>query len=601
MTGCSSGDSRRPSWHATSACAAALSCVLAALPLRPGTAVAQTVRGTTLSITGDPVPGVVLLLADSTGATVRRALGDARGSFVLSAPAAGTYELRTLRLGFRPAHVTLRGLRPGQDTTLRVDLIAVPVMLERVVVQERRSCGRRTDPGAVTALWSAVRSALEAQELTATSRRYRMRITTTERRFAPDGVTLRHESRATREGWSARPFASLPADSLAQVGYVTETKVQVRSGAGVHDVLYRGPDAQVLLSERFAGDHCFDLVGSPDAQQHLVGLTFRPVHPRHASGVVDVHGTLWVDRHTSELRRIDFAYDGLPNGGGDEARGTVEYLRLPTGGWIVRRWEIRMPQWRSTTVQVPDGGLGRVRSVQRLELAEVHTSGGEVGEVVSEGRVVWTTRTAHLAGIVRRPPAGEVGERSARVRLRLLGVDDGAAHAVEIDSLGGFRIDSLEPRTYRLAVMNLDADSLAIAPDTVTLPAVEGEGTAPREVRAPDIRDLVRRLCGREAGDTSARAIVGVVRSADETPVTDATVSASFLAKARVVAGGRLVASIERRSVRTDAQGRFLVCDVPGVRPIQLHARTPRSIGETVTLRIESQRAYAPLGLRVPR
>src|SRR5690242_5627089 len=74
-----------------------------ALTLLPAVTSAQIVRGD-VKVRGDTagVSGVVVLLLDSAGATVGRALTDARGDYRIVAPSAGTYRLRTMRVGFRP-------------------------------------------------------------------------------------------------------------------------------------------------------------------------------------------------------------------------------------------------------------------------------------------------------------------------------------------------------------------------------------------------------------------------------------------------------------------------------------------------------------------
>lgn len=590
----------------------ALSCVTLLLVgtllgfLAPVAVSAQTVRGATRSTTGRPVSGVVVTLSDSAGTVVRRALTDVEGRFVLAAPATGRFTLDTRRIGFRPAHVAL-ALRAGQDTGLVLDLVPVPVTLDRVVVRAERRCGGRTDAAAGVALWEAIRQALEAQELSAATRRYAMRTVVAQRRYAADDARLVEERRDVRDGAGTRAFESLPADSLARVGYVEvmpAPAAQASAGNGASatavEVTYRGPDARVLLSDAFARDHCFEVVASADDAQRQVGLAFRPDdRRRRAEGVIDVRGTLWVDRATSELRRIEFDYEGVPAPRVEGARGRVDYLLLPDGGWIVRDWAIRMPIVREVVTQVPERGLGRMRTERRLVREGIEESAGRVLDVRAAGRVIWTARTARLVGVVQAPSAGERGERPARVRVRFTGDGVVSAHDVALGADGAFRVDSLEPGAHRLAVVNLDADSLAAYADTVTL--VAGGDASPTVVRAPTVHDVVRRLCGREMSDTSMRAIVGVVRDASGALVAGASVRASFLARVKEVSPGRLTANTERRQVRTDAAGRFLVCDVPAVRPVQLVARVAESTGELVMLRVDGQRAYGLIGLEVKK
>lgn len=553
--------------------------------------IAQTVRGTVVSESGAAVSGVVLLLVDSAGATARRTLSDERGAFVLAAPAPGRYGLRTLRIGFRPAELGPFVLRAGRDTAVRITLRAAPVSLARVVVTARRgACGARTDSAtAAAALWNAVRSALEAQEATASAHRYEMRFVSRERRYDADGTTLRDASRAERQGATQRAFASLSADSLALLGYVTPANLVTSAG-----VEFRGPDALVLLSERFAHDHCFDVVASSDPEQRLVGLAFRPARSTAPGTRADVRGTLWIDRLTSELRRIEFAYEGLPAEARRIARGRVEYLRLPTGGWIIRDWEIRMPVLRDASVRRQQSLMGPTELVRRVEVDAVHAAGGAVIDVLAGGRMVWTARTARLAGVVRGVAP------SPALRVTLTHVEGGSPRHAGVDATGRFVIDSIEPDAHRLLISGDPVDSLGLAADTVRVTPRDGATTSV-ELRAATPHAAAARLCGRAARDTSERAIVGRVLAASGAPRTDALVRASYLARARIVADRQLVGEMEKGETRTGDGGRLLLCGLPPDRPIELRVTTRDGASVTTSLRLRPERGYEVVELRVGR
>lgn len=563
---------------------------------------AQAVRGTTIGLGGDPTPGVVVLLVDSTGATVRRALSGDGGVFTIAAPGPGSYALQTLRLGYRPVHVPLPGLAAGRDTVLRVVLEPVPLALARVVVRARRSCGGTGDDARTAELWTAVRTALESQSLTAAEGRYVMRTMMRNAWLDTRGRETSRDAPRFREGPAVQPFTSLPPDSLARVGYVADDRGAVdwrgvaERGSG-DDIVFRGPDAAVLLSDRFARDHCFHVVASPDSAQREVGLAFEPA--RRTGDATDVRGTLWVDRLSSELRRIAFTYDALPAGIGDDLGGTVEYLVLPGGGWILRRWAIRMPTLSRGGVSVPDGRGGRTRTEWRLSRAGTQVASGEVVEVRRAGQVVWTARDHHVAFVVADPPGFEA--RAARVRVGLLDAVGAAPRLLDPDARGRYTVDSLLPSAdVRVLLWNLLADSLAIAPDTVPLvPAGRGDSSV-TTLHARDVRGVALRLCGREARDTLSRAIVGVVRREGGGPMAGVLVQASFLGRVREVSPGRLVARSERRSVRTDAAGRFLVCDVAAEKPVTLFARAGSVQGDPATVRIALWKAYESVGLVMP-
>ncbi|HEX8942140.1 MAG TPA: carboxypeptidase-like regulatory domain-containing protein, partial [Gemmatimonadaceae bacterium] len=77
-----------------------LSATLLALPIAGR---AQSIHGVVVDVGDRPVAGVVVLLMDSASRVTARALSNERGEFRVAGSLAGTYRLRTLRIGFRPA------------------------------------------------------------------------------------------------------------------------------------------------------------------------------------------------------------------------------------------------------------------------------------------------------------------------------------------------------------------------------------------------------------------------------------------------------------------------------------------------------------------
>lgn len=134
---------------------------------------------------------------------------------------------------------------------------------------------------------------------------------------------------------SGSPYRSLAAGSLAQTGYVRPAPENTWE--------YRAPDAEVLMSDSFLDTHCFQVVPAPADEPGMVGLGLEPVPGRE---VPDIEGVLWLDAESGALERLDFRYVNLPFEQGrdwDQIGGRVEFERLETGLWIVRRWYIRMP------------------------------------------------------------------------------------------------------------------------------------------------------------------------------------------------------------------------------------------------------------------
>src|SRR3954464_12859617 len=124
------------------------------LPLLAARAGSQTIRGVVVDRGNVPVPGVVVQLLDSASSIATRALSNDRGEFVVTTSRAGTYRLRTLRIGYRPTTSDALVLRSGEAATQRVTLSNILIALDTVRVNDRSACRAFTDSGAATfAVW----------------------------------------------------------------------------------------------------------------------------------------------------------------------------------------------------------------------------------------------------------------------------------------------------------------------------------------------------------------------------------------------------------------------------------------------------------------
>jgi hypothetical protein len=357
--------------------------LLALLVLSTGMLEAQTVRGQLVdSISRAPVAGAFLTLVDERGVERARAMTNDAGQFVVTAPAAGSYHVRSKLIGFRP-HVSLAlALTSGETTTYNAAIDPIPVALKAVVVAGERVCD--VDSGAsVAALWEEVREALAAVAWTSRESGYWYEILHVQRELTASGKREGPDSSWSEIGYQQVPFKSAPATQLEARGYVVVTE----EGA-----TYYGPDAGVLLSDPFLRTHCFET----KTASGLVGLAFTPVRNRT---LPDIKGTLWVDRDNGQLRYLEFSYTRLPQHIIEpRAGGRIEFLRVPTGAWIVRDWVIRMPIAR--IVRMNDGQDAFPQVIGFRE------AGGSAVEIKSNnGTVVYRAEVAPAPAIAVALPA----------------------------------------------------------------------------------------------------------------------------------------------------------------------------------------------------
>jgi hypothetical protein len=326
-------------------------------------------------VTGVPVGEGFVVLLDERDREVARSLTSTDGRFLLRAPAPGTYRLRSERIGYVAFVSPPIALAQGQTVTHRLVITAVGVELTPVVIAGRSRCRTRPDrEQATSAVWEEVRKALAAAVWMASHPAYRFRAVAYRRVWDAGRVRAALEITDTLDGYWRAPWASRPAAELAEHGYIVAER---------DSTAYYGPDAQVLQNDAFLASHCFKLVRRRSAGQEQVGLSFEPEPGRR---LPDVRGVLWLDARTAELRTLEFSYTDVPEGVEDErVGGTIVFLRLPSGAWIVQRWEIRMPRIGLETFTPPGG-----RPERRVRLLGFRDGGGEVLEIrTADGTVVY--------------------------------------------------------------------------------------------------------------------------------------------------------------------------------------------------------------------
>lgn len=298
-------------------------------------AAAQAVRTTLLGAgSREPVAGAFVVLTDTAGREITRTLTDETGRVMLDV-GPGTYRLLVLRIGLARWRTAAFTLTAADTVTAPIEAPETAVLLSEIAVHAERRCRLQPEEGTGAAtLWEEARKALEATEWTIDHPVYRFRASRYSRTYGPVADRPTTEERRQSAGYSAWPFVSLPAESLAARGFAQPDSQGV--------VTYYGPDLPVLLSESFLGQHCFRVRrAEAPLQDSLIGLGFEPVAT--GRGRVDIAGVLWLDQRSAELRELEFRYTNLGHWADRGATGLVNFERLPNRAWVIRRWSIRMP------------------------------------------------------------------------------------------------------------------------------------------------------------------------------------------------------------------------------------------------------------------
>jgi len=325
--------------------------------------------------------GVIITLFTTEGRIAAVGLTSESGDFALRAPAPGTYSVDAKRIGRMRTSSPAVSLQEGETTNLRLAISPVGASLPDVRVTSLNTCGQRSGEGhSLAELWEDTRAALTATRVTLEQHPFTATAVRYTRQLDPGTLKVRHEERNEQFGLITAPFSSVSSDELRRNGYVI--------GQPDGSTLYHAPDANVLLSDSFLAAHCFRVEKGKGINSSLIGITFQPVYTQD---MPDVTGTLWLDRQTHQLHTMDFRYTQLPHGTrNDKVGGHLEFVRLPSGAWIIQKWWLRMPLF-GTTAGPGHTGLPRVATVRVTAIQE------EGGEII-------TSTTADSSIKVSKPP-----------------------------------------------------------------------------------------------------------------------------------------------------------------------------------------------------
>lgn len=333
----------------------ALVALLGTLALLPRIALAQAVQGRVTDLTTQrPIVGALVELR-AAATVIASTLTTPSGTFLISAPKPGSYDLRVAAIGYAPPpslrlNLEARGVMLPEFALRRVT-ISLP---ELVVIGGQRGC-RRTGLSDDTfgRLLESARTSLQVIEATIRSGEvgFEVEIVTTNTMFG--NVRNYHTADTTYESFARWPVQSLEPDSLRRIGF-SRHYWTAKTGEGR---IYYGPDPRVLFADWFLAGHCFTL-DRVSAQSDSLRIRFVP---RGNNKLVDISGTFVLDRTTLALLNLTFTHQRLPAGLSEgSAGGELEFERLGSGLWITRDWAIWGPIERLRDDGGPPGMVGIV-------------------------------------------------------------------------------------------------------------------------------------------------------------------------------------------------------------------------------------------------
>lgn len=527
---------------------------------------AQEVRGRLLGDGARPLAAAYVTLEDSGGSAIASTLTDPSGWFILAASSFGSYSVRAEYIGHESI-VRDVVLTPGTSELLELRLEPRALELEGLRVESGRECTASPDIAfRVAAVWEELRKALRVTVLVEEAGLFQFDIDRWTRTLDPATLRVRAERRRPRSGFHAgSPFASLPAERLAEDGYVQGER-------GESELRYYAPDAAVLMSRTFQDTHCFGFTAD-GPEPGWAGLRFQP----HDVAGRDIVGTLWFDRETFAPERLDFDYTRLPWDleGAGAIGGRVEFARLPEGPWIVSRWWLRMPVVEERRFRFSRAGEPEVR----YGLNAIIEEGGVVREARTDEARVLVVGLGTVAGRVVEEP-GDLPVGGARVALR------GGLIETESEADGSFVLDELPAGHYEVTVTTPSLEVMGVPPPIRTV-RVEEERVTEAILRIPSPASAIGALCSESMTEDGQAVLVGAVSWPDGDPREDTRLTVEWEGIRWLSPG--IDATFEQRdqsaSVPVRPDGRFFLCGLEEDQSYQLSAVSRGFVSDTVSVR----------------
>jgi hypothetical protein len=542
-----------------------IALVAATAAIAPARAHGQRVRGTlTDSSTREPVSGAVVSVLDSAGQFVSRSIADDQGHYT-AALLRGARTLHIVRIGYRPLDATL-----AKDSTMDFRLAPIASRLAAMTASEGRVCPGKPGASQALELWEQARDGLLASVVARESNPPRMRIRTYWRTRDPVRKQVESDSSRTKDLVADRSYvAARPAWAFESDGYMREHAGGERE--------YFAPDEAVMLDPSFAATHCMRLANADAAHNNQIGIRFEPADIKSRDTVVDLAGTLWLDKQKPSLRSFEFEYTNLePQARG--SGGSLSFETMPNGVPMVVRWDIHSA---ILAIDADNSNGARHNPPPRSMRANVRVlgyqeTGGETGYAIWPDGSHWNLGLSRILGVV-------VDQRGARVPRARVWFNAGR-DTVVADSEGVFRFPYEFPGNYVLVASDsaLAAQSLGRnIPTRVFL--TENRDVAVQIILHPR-SEVLPLVCPASSYKPGSGVVFARLINADGSPADHAQIqvetSTRFVVPRDTLVGRDTLDQPVRRLGESSDEGRFVVCGAGLDRPLRIRGVKNNLLGE---------------------
>ncbi len=508
--------------------------------------------------TRDPLGGLLVAALDRAGAIGATTLTSGDGLATVKITGTGPHRLLIRRIGFAPVTTdTLATSMPG--TPLEITVPAHRIVLGTVHVFVNQVCANQTESPSAGALpaWTQVRAALEASALTRDQRLVATAAFRFQRDLRIDGK-VNYADTALRGRSGERPFVAPAPAVLERDGYFKH-----RDDGSEN---FYAPDEAVLLSPGFTQHHCVTEYSDVrrDSSGTQIALAFMP---RDRDTRPEIKGLIWIDSATSELRRIDFEYVRISLAApADSIGGSVAFEHLGSGAWIVSRWALRMPRFRTADARA------------RFTVLDGYIEVGGTARATTDISIPGPTVPRTIVGSVfdsltNRPLSG------AHVQLADLGRDAVA------DSLGRFRFDNVAAGVHSLYVDHHALDDVGLFSIGARVDATP-QVTSTVAIATPSFATLWNRACGSAPMSGAQDGFVfGIVHDSGLVAQDSAAmIDVAWRDSTRKSSPG------SHATARADSTGAYAICGIPASQTVAVSASHAHVATLPVSVRLGSAR-----------
>ena len=318
----------------------------------------------------------------------------------------------------------------------------------------------------------------------------------------------------------------------------------------------------MLIDPTFAEQHCLTRVDGTDYHAGQVGIAFAPIADAAHDTLVDVTGTLWLDRDHLELRNLDFHYTNLEPDA-KTSGALLLFTTMPNGVSMVSSWRIT-----STRLSVP--GL-YTSSGYKLDISRPRRINAQIlgydetgGEIMN---VDWRDTHRDITALPRA--IGQVVDaHGAGVPGVLVWIKD-SKDTTRTDENGFYGLPHTRPGVYYLLAADSLMASEQLAQTVATRVALMGTGATTVSLTLHPRSEVLASICPSKSYRVGTAVLRARVVDSRGRPAANARIDVQLGTISE--SSGKIELPVARQG-EADFNGVFTICGISPAKTLVLRA-----------------------------